>query len=125
MDAENTVICWGSGEHGQNGHGMMKTSVSLGSDIRIRNIPAYSSYRLACGSSHTVCLSKGEHLRYKKLFRLILALTLSTGYPVMSCSGLVSFHPHKVKDKLNAKQLSLIDHCICALVHFIYTAFIS
>ena len=61
MAAEDgQVLCWGSGQHGQHGHGcgMQLIPLNVGS-VFLESMLPNVGYKLASGSSHTVCSSRG------------------------------------------------------------------
>lgn len=61
---DGSVVCWGGGEQGQHGHGdqALHKPVTVESTVALDDVPLNIDYELACGASHTVCLSKGECL---------------------------------------------------------------
>ena len=61
MIADWSVVCWGGGEHGQIGRGSLCNTIgsSEGATKSLDNIPPDELYQLACGASHTICVSTG------------------------------------------------------------------
>lgn len=63
MAEDGCVLCWGSGQHGQHGHGPVKHTITLNLNTApLESVLPCVDYNLACGASHTVCVSRGLYL---------------------------------------------------------------
>ena len=61
MTADGSVVCWGSGEHGQSGQGQQNSVDCSDEKDSLKSIPQREDAKIACGASFTVCVSNGMY----------------------------------------------------------------